>query len=474
MYDFNYYYSDNHDSSSFSIAYNESKTFFENFYELFKICPQPALMQNLTNIDSPFASYGSHMKNAYYCFGGMGTENTAYSMWAMKTRDSQDVLISLDCEKVYEAIFPEKSFNSNYVYFSKNILDSNLMYDCRNCSNCFGCVNLRNKSYCIENIQYTKEEYQEEIKKYNLEDKEVLLKSLETFWNLVRELPVRGSGNEHTVDSDGIFLLHTNNVTSSVWSINGEHSRFIEFTMNIKDSYDVVIGANSNTLCNTVVCGEESFKIKNSLFCRSSNDIEYSMNLRNCKYCFGCIGLRNKEYYIFNRPYSHDDYFIEVEKLKLIMNKEGVYGDFFPLYVSPYAYNASLAGLSGNIDEEKIKKEGGRFIDIKTNSNLKTISVKDLNNSLDLITTNFNQHALIGHGTQRPYRIRQEDLDFYRRHHVYLPLHHPYDRFKQRLAIVNNFEIVEANCVLCNQKLLTMHNNHQLIYCDSCFSKEVV
>jgi hypothetical protein len=33
-------------------------------------------------------------------------------------------------------------------------------YSCIWCQNCFGCVGLRNKSYCILNIQYTKDEYE--------------------------------------------------------------------------------------------------------------------------------------------------------------------------------------------------------------------------------------------------------------------------------------------------------------------------
>lgn len=32
------------------------------------------------------------------------------------------------------------------------------------CTDCFLCANLRNRSYCIENIQYTKEEYAEKVR----------------------------------------------------------------------------------------------------------------------------------------------------------------------------------------------------------------------------------------------------------------------------------------------------------------------
>jgi hypothetical protein len=37
-----------------------------------------------------------------------------------------------------------------------------------NCHNCFMCRNLRDKSYCIENKQYTKEQYEAIVAKYSL------------------------------------------------------------------------------------------------------------------------------------------------------------------------------------------------------------------------------------------------------------------------------------------------------------------
>lgn len=31
--------------------------------------------------------------------------------------------------------------------------------NCKNCSHCFFCFNLKDKNYCVNNIQYTVEEY---------------------------------------------------------------------------------------------------------------------------------------------------------------------------------------------------------------------------------------------------------------------------------------------------------------------------
>lgn len=47
--------------------------------------------------------------------------------------------------------------------------------------------------------------------------------------------------------------------------------------------------------------------------CEGCRDCFYGYDLKGCSDCFGCAGLRNKQFYIFNQPYSKNDYF---EKLK--------------------------------------------------------------------------------------------------------------------------------------------------------------
>jgi hypothetical protein len=40
----------------------------------------------------------------------------------------------------------------------------------------------------------------------------------------------------------------------------------------------------------------------------NSNDCHFSTDLKGCKYCFGCHGLRNKEYYIFNKKITPEEW----------------------------------------------------------------------------------------------------------------------------------------------------------------------
>jgi len=42
--------------------------------------------------------------------------------------------------------------------------------------------------------------------------------------------------------------------------------------------------------------------------CTNCNDICFSYGLRRCQNCFGCVGLRDSQYFIFNESHSKEDY----------------------------------------------------------------------------------------------------------------------------------------------------------------------
>ncbi len=54
------------------------------------------------------------------------------------------------------------------------------------------------------------------------------------------------------------------------------------------------------------------------LNCHTCSDCEFGFDLVNCKNCFLCVGLRNAEYHIKNKPVSKEIYKQEVMKYKLI------------------------------------------------------------------------------------------------------------------------------------------------------------
>lgn len=54
-----------------------------------------------------------------------------------------------------------------------------------------------------------------------------------------------------------------------------------------------------------------------SVCCDDCHNVWFSRELTGCSYCFGCINLRNKQYHIFNKPYTKEGYSEELKKFNL-------------------------------------------------------------------------------------------------------------------------------------------------------------
>lgn len=50
--------------------------------------------------------------------------------------------------------------------------------------------------------------------------------------------------------------------------------------------------------------------------CSDSSYLILSENCSDCVFCFGCVGLVEKEFHILNEPFSRDEYFKRVAELK--------------------------------------------------------------------------------------------------------------------------------------------------------------
>ncbi|KKP33291.1 MAG: hypothetical protein A2312_01890 [Candidatus Staskawiczbacteria bacterium RIFOXYB2_FULL_32_9] len=91
-----------------------------------------------------------------------------------------------------------------------------------------------------------------------------------------------------------------------------ENSAYGAFTERAKDSYDLFT-IDGCEQCyegvNLVNCNCALF----SMNCENCHNVSFSRDLTGCSYCFGCINLRNKNYYIFNEPYSKEEYFSKLK-----------------------------------------------------------------------------------------------------------------------------------------------------------------
>ncbi|HLB58349.1 MAG TPA: hypothetical protein VJL60_05995, partial [Gammaproteobacteria bacterium] len=163
VYEHEAFYTDTWDPLEYGQAYDFSKPFFQQFKELMFRTPTIALFDSKST-NSSYCNVTVEHKNSYLCSAGWGNEDCMYMNRVAYNKNSMDLYICGRNEFCYENVYCENSNKLFYSHTSKSCNDSYFLYDCRSCSNCFGCWNLRNKSYCIFNEQYTREEYLEKMK----------------------------------------------------------------------------------------------------------------------------------------------------------------------------------------------------------------------------------------------------------------------------------------------------------------------
>lgn len=58
----------------------------------------------------------------------------------------------------------------------------------------------------------------------------------------------------------------------------------------------------------------KDYNVRYSKRCNECTNVSFSLNLQNCNDCFGCANLKNKQYHIFNVPYSKEEYVVKMRE----------------------------------------------------------------------------------------------------------------------------------------------------------------
>ena len=461
------------------LAYGEvwsAGSFRDQFYALAKRVPQPVLTRHAGSVGSDYTLYGYNFKDCYFTFGGKSSENVHYSNWPADCKDSLDLMIAYNSTLSSNGVFLYNSYRCNWAYFSHECIDSDFLYDCRNVRNSFGCVNLRNKQYCFFNEQLTKEEYEKRRAEIDLGDRGVLEKYKSLFCEIVKKNPVRAVWIEKSENVSGNFVMNSKNCHDVVRCLNSENVHHSDFPIKIQDSINISVSANGEELAETAGVATMSSRVKFSYQSRTCLDSEFLVNCRNVSNCFGCVGLENKKFCILNTQHSEEEYFRKVDEIKTAMLEAGEYGEFFPLSMSPYAYNGSLAGIVFPLSKSEVEAKGAFWHDdsAQNTAGLSVTSIANLPLRIQDTPADILSRAVQGE-LGKAFRLIPKELEFYQNHNLALPDKHPMDRMLERFKQLNNFRIGKALCALCHKETDSMYDPKDgfTIYCESCFTREI-
>ena len=98
-------------------------------------------------------------------------------------------------------------------------------------------------------------------------------------------------------------------------------------------------------LCYECIDCENCYNLKYSQNCKTCTDSYFLKNCIGCTNCFGCANLRNKQYHIFNKPYSKEDY---ENKLRTLHLNRGEFSKFTLQFPHKCLYGTRNENSSGD------------------------------------------------------------------------------------------------------------------------------
>jgi hypothetical protein len=448
VYDNEYWYGDKWDAMDYGRDFDFNRPFFEQFKELQLAVPRSPLI-NVQSENSDYCNMCVGNKNCYLIFGGDFNEDCLYGTLCMHNRDSLDI------------------------DYSKGCINCHFISDCVACNDCIFCVNLANKSFCIDNIQLTKEEYQKR-------KKEILngsyRKQLENWQKFLKMRSGRVARYSHTLTCEnctGDYLKNCKNCQNAFDVSNSEDVRNCIFAEKAKDCFNVsLVGHESELVFNSIaIIGVSNVKFSYYIF--GGANIEYSEQIISGQDLFGCEGLQHKKYCIFNKQYSKEEYFRMRAGIVEHMKKTGERGKFFPHDLSCFGHNEATGMRYYPLTKEQALKEGFKWKD-EDPKNYKSQTYVIPDNIRD-VSASITEETLACESCKKNFKIIAKELEFYRKQNIPVPHNCSDCRQVERFALRTPCKIYDRKCAKCSKEIKTTYapGRQETVYCEQCYLKEV-
>jgi hypothetical protein len=413
--------------------YDWEAPFFEQLWSLFQRCPIPHNI-GLGSENCEYTDDWWYSRSCYLCHSGIRCEDCCYGYRLIRCRDCQYCVFCFDCELCRDLVNCVNCFSQACSFNCRSCHESDFLFDCRGCDHCYMCWNLRNQRFCIENVQYTQEEYQRRRAQVDLSSRlqyeqqrrrfEAILRS-RVYWRALFNENVEGcSGAYLTNDRDCINCYFIQESQDCVNCFRGYA---------FKDGVDVISGFKSELGYCSCMPQVDCYATKYCYNVSQCKFMEYSGYCLNCQHCFACCGLVGKEYCILNRPYSRSEYARVVEQIRARVEAQGLRGQFFPGYFAPNCYDESLAALHFPLSQTEQQRLGFR-VKAGEREREQGLGAEDLPERAREAASDICKLVFWDGEAQRPFRVSEHDLAFAMRRKLPLPHQYYASRLKQLFA----------------------------------------
>ncbi len=517
------YRGDRWDPISYAREYDFSRPFFSQYKELKSHVPRASLVRQGDIAGSEYCNRASYNKDCYLIIRANYNEHSLYSYNLWDSRDCVDCFNVHKSELTYDSIDSIDCYRVQYCQECRLCRDSIFLFDCRNCTDCIGCVGLRNKQYFILNRPYAKEQYEDELQKLGLNTTAGLSAFAVRFGEIMKDSVREAEIETNCVGSSGNWLTDCKDVLDSYQSRKVEGGKYLLSVIDAKDCMDYSYwGRGTELIYETSNCGYNASRIRfvNESW-DSCHDLTYCDNCYASENCFGCVGLRSKQYCILNKQYTKEEYEKLIPKIITHMNSMPYadscgriykFGEFFPTELSASPYNKTAAYENFPLGKKEIEEQGYTWEDSKEKEYATTKSWRDLPEDIAAVGDEILKEVILcetqdevrtkdvieERSCTKAYRITPEELTFYKK--IGIPLPHRcfncrhYARFKKRNPLklwkrtcqcsgttsengtYRNIASHQHGAGKCSNEFETSYapERPETVYCESCYQSEVV
>ncbi len=473
VYEHREWYSDKWDALSYGKDFDFSRPFFEQMDELLHAVPMRSVNLQAENENCEYTNLSTRNRNCYLIFAANDNEDSYYSTYLHRSKNVIDCFFSFDCELCYECIDCYGCQRLQHSQYCESCSESHYLFSCRSCTDCLGCVNLVQKKHHVLNKPYSPADYAQILSQVR-SDPAIRKKFLKEFDELKLSLPRKSYAGISNEDVSGDHLSCCKNVRHSFDCTYLEDCKYCTWLHRGRKCWDCYAwGLTGELGYENHLTGNRFYKVLFSESCWNdvSNLLYCRYCLDGCKDCFGCVSMRQKQYCIFNKQYTKDEYEALVPKIIEHMKKAGEWGEFFPHALSPYGYNETVAQEYFPLTEEETRAKGWNWQAEEKQTEAYLGPIPEVPATIEEVTDDICTRVLVCETTHKPYKIIPQELRIYRLLGIPLPRKCFDQRHKERLEKRNPRRLWSRECMKCKKTIETSYSpdGPEIVYCESCY-----
>lgn len=418
VYEKSYRWWDGRDWCAYGIAYDDTISFTEHMHQLMQSVPRIHLIQTEQE-NCEYSTFAWWNKNCYMIDSSAYCEDVYYCSRTMNSHNCAESYFLIDSRKCYEATHCLNCYKCVFCYACTDCSWCEMSVGLVWCKDCRWCSDLQWARYCINNTQYTKQEY---------------LQLLPTYRTKIHH------GNRHDLlpQSTNSTILRSE---KSTWTylvdcyacVNCrswkqlETCSYVVDAINLK-SCEYVDCCDNADRCSQIMWWEKLSNCHSIDICRFCENVLYSSLCMHCKDCFWCVWLKNKQRCIYNTQYTKEAYTALLPKIISQMEASWERWEFLSQSLSPFSYSETIAQdyFPINKDEQSVSdKKWGEIWWLQSFPVLPLPQDVDMNFSHDIHTCSV---------TWKKYRYTQWEIRLHQSLWIPFSPFHPKERARRRFA----------------------------------------